>query len=127
MIGKLLGAASVGSTLAGIGLLHRFLSDVASIIFLAIVSAFMLCAVLTGCIYMVYLYLVRSGLDPYAAGVTIGIVALLVATLFVVLTIGQIRQLRELPYRGLHRYKSGLSDVGHVADAFIDGFLNPRK
>lgn len=128
MIGKLLGVATVGSTLASVGLLNRFLLGVTNMVILAIVCAFMLCALLAGGFYMAYLCLVHYGLDPYVAGIALGIVALFVTIALITLTISQIRQMRELlPSRQLHRYASGLSDLGHVADAFIEGFLNPKK
>jgi len=127
MIGKLIGVATVGSTLASVGLLHRFLSGIAKIVILSVISAFMLCALMAGSFYMAYFFLVHYGLDPYAAGITVGIAASLITLALVVLTIIQFRQLHDLTHRSLHPYRAGFPEIGNVAHAFIDGFLNQRS
>jgi len=127
MIGKLLSVATVGSTLAGVGLIHRFLSDIAGIIILAIVSAFMFCILLAGGISVAYFCLVHYGLDPYAAGITMGIVAFFITISFVTLTVHKLNQLRDLTHRSLNPAKLGLFDISNVTHAFIDGFLNHTR
>jgi hypothetical protein len=129
MIVKLLGTATVGSAMAvaSAGLLQRFLSGLASIVILSIVSAFMLCVLLAGGFSMAYVCLVHYGLDPYAAGITVGIAAFFITIALVVATIAQIRQLRGLPHRSLDKYRSHWPDIANVADAFIDGFLNHKE
>jgi len=54
MISKLLGVASVGSVLASANIMHRFLSSMAKIMVLAIVCAFMLCALMVGVFVALY-------------------------------------------------------------------------
>jgi len=127
MLSKILGAATVGSALASVGLLQRFLSGIATLVILSVISAFMICALLAGGFYMAYHWLVLYGLDAYAAGMTIGIIVFLITAGLVALTMSQICRLRELPYHNLSPYGHSLPDVGHVVSAFIDGFLNHKK
>jgi hypothetical protein len=126
MIGKLLGVASVGSALASVGLMQRFLSGITKVVILAVVSAFMLCALLAGGFTMAYFCLVHYGLDQFAAGIAVGIVAFFITAALVTLTIVQLRQLRDLTQHILHPYRIDLPDIGNVANAFIDGLLNRR-
>ena len=127
MLGKLLGVATVGSTLASVELIHRFLSGITKIIVLAIVSAFMLCALVISAFIVFYFSLVHYGLDPYVAVITIGAVAVFITTTLVLVTIDQTRQLRDLPHFSLCNFKNDLPDIGHIIRAFIDGLLSPRK
>jgi len=127
MIDKLLGAATAGSTLAGVGLLHRFLSGIASIVILSIVSAFMLCALLAVSFCMAYLSLVHYGLDPYAAGIAVGIAAFCITLALVAASMQKLRQLGSLSHPILQRYGTNWPDIGKIADAFIDGLLNHKK
>lgn len=127
MIGKLLGLATIGSAVASVGLLHRFLSNIAGIIVLSIVSAIMLCVLLAGGFYLAYFCLVHYGLDPYAAGITVGTVLFFVTFMLIILTMTQLQRLRDLTHSGLYSQRTGLPDIGNIANAFIDGFLNHKK
>jgi hypothetical protein len=127
MIGKLLGVATVGTTVASVGLMHRFLSGMAKIMVLAIVSAFMVCAMLASVFTMTYFCLVHYGLDPYVAGITLGIVALFLTIALVMVTVDQIRHLRDLSHFSLRKFRSDWPDIGNIASAFIDGFLDHKK
>ena len=127
MLSKILGAATVGSALASVGLLHRFLSGIASIVMLSVVGAFMICVLLASGFYMAYSSLVFYGLDPYVAGITMAAIAFFITVILVALMIGQIHRLRELPYHHLSPNGAGLPDVSHIVGAFVDGFLNHKK
>jgi hypothetical protein len=126
MIGKILDAATIGSALVNIGLHRRFLSDIVGFVMLAIVGAFMLCAVATGGFVLVYFVLVHYGLDPFVAAVMLCLAAGLLTGALIATTLTQIRRLRETPFSHLQHYMTGTHDLGHIADAFIDGFLNPK-
>jgi len=94
---------------------------------LAVVSAFMFCALLSGVFYMIYVYLVHYGLDPYVAGITLGAVALFVTIALVAVTVDQLRQLRDLSHFSFAQIQKRLAECWNIAGAFIDGFLDPRK
>jgi len=121
MIGKLLDVLTVGSTVVNVTLLHRFMTGIASIVMLAVVSAFILCAILVGGFTLAFFGLVHYGLDPYAAGITLGILGLVAACAMIVITRARIRFLLELPSNNLSRHGHLLSDVNPIIDAFIEG------
>ena len=127
MLGKLLGLVTVGGTLASVGVMHRFLLSMVNIIILAIASAFMACALLASMFYTAYFCLVRYGVPAYDAGIMLSATALLITTVLTVMTIWKLRQLRDLSCHGLHKDGEGLPDIGKVAVAFLEGFLNPKK
>ncbi len=127
MLGKLLGVATVGSALASVGLLHRFLSNIVTIVILSIVSGFMLSVLITGGFYLAYLGLVHYGLDPCVAGITVGIMIFLVTAALVIFVIARLRQMRDLMHSSSHSHGADLLDMGNVVIAFIEGFLNHKK
>jgi uncharacterized membrane protein YczE len=127
MIGKLLGIATVGSTLAGVSLVHRFLFDAVGIIILTIITAFMFCILLAGGFCIAYFGLVHYGLDPYVAGMTVGLVAFIITAVLIMLTANKLNQLRDLTHHSLNPAKLGLLEVSNAALAFVDGFLSPLK
>ena len=125
MIGKLFGAATLGSTLASVGMLQRILADLATIVMLTVVSAFMLCALLAGSFTLVYLCLIHYGLDPLIAGLSLGLIACAMTSALLVFTFRFIQGKRS---RFHSRIGCGgqIPDVGSLALAFIDGFLKPK-
>lgn len=127
MLGKIFGVATVGTTLAGIGLLHRLLFTLAQIMILVIVSAFLSCASLISLLYIIYFCMLQFGLAANLAGVLTGLMAILVTVLVVAFTFDRFRQLQSFQYRSPHNDNNSWHDVGHIAVAFIDGFLNKKK
>ena len=127
MIGKLFGLITVGSAVTGRGLWRHFLSTAVNILILAIVGAFMLCALLTSSFYMIYFCLVQYGVDPQLARAILSVVVLVVALLVMGVTYDQWRKLRALSRGGLCERKNSIPDVACVVEAFIDGFLNHKK
>ena len=127
MLGKLLGIATVGSTLASVGLMHRLLVATAQIMVLVIASAFMLCASLLALFYIIYLGLLQCGVPPDVAAITLGVAALLVTAALVMLTLEQLRQLRVFQQRQMLGAGNAWPEVGNIAMAFVDGFLNHKK
>jgi hypothetical protein len=127
MLAKILGAASLGGTMVGIGLLHRFLIASAQMMILVIVSSFMLCASLVSVFYIIYFCLVQFGVTSLVAGIILGVLALLTTVVLVVLTQDQFNRLRWFHYRYMRGLENNGSDIGHVAMAFIDGFFNKKS
>jgi hypothetical protein len=127
MIGKLIGVATAGSTLAGVTLLRRLLYDGANIIMLAVVSAFMFSLMVLGVFVTAYACLVHYGLDPFVSGVTVGVVAFFVTIILFTLTVHKLNQLRDLTHKCLNTSKLGALDINGLTHSFIDGFLNSRK
>jgi len=123
-ISKLLGVATLGSTLASVALLRRFLSGVTSVVALVIVTAIMGCVLLLGALGAAYLGLVHYGLDPYVAALTVAAFMFLVVATLMGFTIIRLRHLRELPYHDLHPEIPNLSRISDIANAFMDGLLN---
>jgi hypothetical protein len=123
MIGKLMGLATVGSSLANVTLLHRFLASATSVVALTMISAFMCCVLLIGIFGATYISLVHYGLDPYAAAITVALIMIIMTGGCVSLTIIRLRQLREIPHHNMHRDIPGMSHISSIADAFMKGFL----
>lgn len=124
MIGKLLGAATVGGTMAGVGVMHRFLVAAAQAMILVIISALMLCASLFSIFFIAYFCMLQFGVAPHIAGIVLGIAILLVTAALVAFTLSQIRQLRTFHYRHFQAGERYMYDLRTIAAAFIDGFLN---
>lgn len=122
MIGKLMGLASIGSSLANIALLQRFLGDIVSIIALTILSAMMTAMLLIGCFYGAYAGLTDYGLNPVVASVTVAGIALLLTALLIGLTVRKLRQLHELP-KHLRAGIPPFSRTGTIVHAFLEEFM----
>ena len=120
MISRILGLATAGGALADTGLLYRFLSNVATAVMLAIVGSFMLCAFMTAAFACAYMALVHYGLDPFVAAVMLGLVACFMAVLIAIYAVMRMRALSSPP-------RASAFDISTIADAFIDGFLEPRN
>jgi len=127
MIGKFLGIATIGSTMAGAGFVNRLLVATAQFMILAIVCAFMFCASLACVFTILYFFLLQLGVAPYSAGISVGIVALLVTGALAAVTFYQLRQLRKLSHHSLRGLGGHVPDIGHVVAAFMDGFLNKKN
>jgi ABC-type Co2+ transport system permease subunit len=126
MIGKLIGLATVGGALASASVLHRFLSGIAGVVMLAIISAFMLCALLTGAFYLAYVGLVYYGLNGISVAIILTGLALIITIALIAVTYQRLNKLRDISHRELPRTDTYLLDAGDIAIAFLDGFLNSR-
>ena len=127
MIGKFLGLISIGRTAAGAEILRRFLLAAANVLTLAIVGAFMICALLASVFYMVYFGLVQYGVDPQHARALLSIFVLVAALVVMGITVHQRHKLFDLSQAGLPGRGKECPDIVRVVEAFIDGFLNPEK
>jgi hypothetical protein len=127
MISKLMGLASIGSSVANVALLQRFLEGIIGIIALTIVSAMMAGMLVVSGFYAAYVGLMHYGLDPDAAGVTIILLACIATLSLIGWVVWQLRNLRELPRHALpHGLPPVMARATDMAQAFIEGFLHPR-
>ncbi|MDP9128053.1 MAG: hypothetical protein M3N08_07335 [Pseudomonadota bacterium] len=127
MLGKLLRLATVGSSFASVGLLHRLLSGLATVVVLALATAFMVCVLLIGGFYLGYLGLVHYGLDPIVAGVAIGGVACLVTIGLILALVAQLKKMKSLSHPNSFIPHVALPTATGIVHAFFDGLLSPRK
>ena len=126
MLGKIFGVATIGGTLASVGLLHRFMMATAQMMILVIICAFLLCASLASVFYILYFCLIQAGIAPMAAGIILGIVTLLVTIALSLFTATRLDQLRKMHFRHLLGGENSGHNIEHVMLAFIDGFLNKK-
>jgi hypothetical protein len=124
-VDKLLGLAGVGSTIASVTLLKRFLSGIAVVIALTAISSTMAGMLLITGFYALYLSLTHHGLDPTIAAITIGSVALIIVIVLAVMAVMRWYQLRDMP-RLLHGESPLIDRASKLAAAFINGLLTER-
>jgi len=127
MIGKLLGMAGIGGALASAGVTHRFLFGLARIVVLAIVSAFMVCAMLFSAFVMIYYVLVGQGLDAFVVGGVLASIALVMTLIVVLVTVDQFQKQRDLTHFVLGKLNGDWPNLGDIAGAFVSGFLGHKK
>ena len=123
MIGKLMGLASLGSGLANIRLLQRFLSGVATVIALTIVSAILVGMLVASTFIGIFFLLTHFGLDPTAAAILVIVAVLLLIGLLVNLTLLRIRELRDIPNNAFNFEVPSVAKVVTVVESFIEGFI----
>jgi hypothetical protein len=124
-IDKLLGIAGVGSTLANISLLKRFLSGVSTVIALTALCSTMVGMILIVALYALYLALIHHGLEPQAALFTAAGMAVVVMAGLALAAVMRWRELRGMPEM-LLQPAPVISKVGEIADAFITGLTTER-
>ncbi len=120
MFGRLLGMASLGNSLASVGLMSRFLSTVTKTVILAIICAFLFCGIIASVIVMFYVFMVSSGMNPFLAAIILGGIVILILALLIAIILDNIRYLRSWLYRQPR-------NLSHAAAAFIEGFLCSKK
>jgi hypothetical protein len=125
MLEKLLGLLSIGSSFASLSILHRFLSQLAIVLALILVSSLMAGALIIGAFYGLYTALVYDGLTRLMAASVVSALALGITLLFISLTVREVRKLRRLPSSssGIHSKFPSLSSLSGIAEAFVDGLL----
>ena len=127
MLGKLLSMATVGSTLASIGLLHRLFLLLLRILILGIFSAFMLCVLLSCAFYLLYIGLLHGGIDPSVARLDLSALVLILTLALVVTTARNLQKLRFMTRANFCKNQNPFPDLEKIAMAFVDGFLNLKK
>ena len=118
-LASIAGAASIGGALWDALLFKRFLSDIAAIMVLTIITGVMAGALLLGGYYGFMLLLIQHGLDAEAALLTVGGMVAAIAIVSAAFVVGYIRRLRSA-LQPLSPLTSGISDI---ANAFVDGLL----
>ena len=127
MLEKLLGLAMLGSSLANVTLLHRFLSRVVVVVALTIISALFTGVLFLAALYGVYYALTYYGLAPQAAVSLIAIFVVLVTALLIAVMANQLQKIREIPHSLPSSGLPSFSQLGGITEAFIDGLLyHPR-
>jgi predicted PurR-regulated permease PerM len=126
MLGKIMGLASLGSSLANVRLLQRFLSGVASVIALTVVSAILVGLLLASAFVGMFFALEHFGLEPLVAGLLVIAMVLLVVGGCVGLALAKIRELRDLPNNSLNFEVPSIAKFTSAVEAFIDGFVQHK-
>jgi len=125
-INKLLGLASVGSTIANVSLLQRFLTDVTAVVALTAVAGTMLGAIVILGFYGLYLGLIAHGLDPQTAFIAVSVLALVVIALVTTIAVMRWRHLRATPHNILSLDTPIVAQVGRLVDSFLAGLMGPE-
>ena len=109
--------------LANVRLLHRFLSGVATVIALTVVSAIMAGMLLSAAFVGNFILLVHLGLDPIAAGILVVVAVLAFLGVLIAMTVRRVEELRDLPNRYLNFDVPVLAKVTDFVESFIGGFI----
>lgn len=124
-LGAILGLISLGRAFAGTPLYKRFLSGVAAVVCLTIVTGMVAGALLIGLFYGVYELFLHNGLAQTPAIFTTFALGLLTLVVLVMCTLSHLRGLIDVP-KLLLQYQSPLaSRATTIVQAFIDGITTP--
>ena len=127
MIGKLISLLSLGGTVASVAMLKRFLAGLAVVVALTITCALMAAVLISGCFVALYFGLVRAGLSPDMALVSVGLLVLLVTLVSGWLAVLKLRELRELPFHAMDTSNvPSLGRLAGIANSFVEGLLAGR-
>jgi len=121
MLDKLIGLTTIGSTLAGLTMLQRFLAGVTGVLALTVVSALMSGLILMGGFITAYFTLVHYGVEPMLAALTVTSATCMVTALLIIFTLIKVRRLKEMSQHHLYRDVPSLAHIGDIASAFIKG------
>jgi hypothetical protein len=123
IVEKLVGVATIGGALANVALLQRFLTGIAHVVALSVISGLMVCLLLLGSFFGLYFGLTHYGLGSTVAALMIGAFAFLITSGIIGLTVLKLRQLQELPVHATHAPMPVLAHLSSLAAAFIEGLL----
>jgi len=123
MFEKLMGIATIGSALANVTLLHRFLAKAVVVVALTVISALLTGAVLIALFYEAYWELTQHGLASDVAVVVLTIFAIVLTASFIWVTLAHLGRLRGGP-NILQQHFPAFSHLGNIVDAFVDGLLD---
>lgn len=122
-VAALLGTLSLSRSYADVPVIRKMLSGITMMIALTIVSGIMISALIVGGLYAAYLVQVYYGMQPVAAFVITGVLAVIITMIFVSATIMHSRNLAEMP-KHLFKTESPLTyRASGIANAFLDGLL----
>jgi hypothetical protein len=124
-LGTILGIISLGRSFAGTSLYRKFLSGVAVVICMMIVTGMIAGALLLGAFYGVYQGFMYYGMESTPALIaTFGLGAMVFAIL-VMLTLNHLRSLVSIPQMLVRDENPIASRATDMVQAFIDGFRQP--
>jgi hypothetical protein len=101
---------------------RRFLSGVAIVVGLILITSVLISALLISGFYVAYIMFQHYGWEPQAALALTGFLAVLTTAICVVFTASRLRRLRDMPQQLFH--KSTLAHrANETIDAFFDGLM----
>lgn len=116
---------AIGGPVAGISMLQRFLSGMAVVVALTIISSIMAGAFLLVVLYAAGATMIAHGLTPPAALLTMAVFILIIALLFLALTLFYLGRLRNMPALFMHHNAPLAVRVNNVFESFLRGFMSP--
>lgn len=122
-IGKLLGVVSLGSAFTATPMYKKFLSGVAAVAGLTVISGMMIGTLLVGLLYATYRGFIYSGMNPQAALIVTAGIAGIVTIVLVAATISYLRSLFDVPKQLMQAESPVTTQVAGLANAFFDGLL----
>ncbi|MDD5585407.1 MAG: hypothetical protein PHY92_00430 [Alphaproteobacteria bacterium] len=116
---------AIGGPVAGMSMLQRFLSGMAVVVALTIISSIMAGAFLLVVLYAAGATMIAHGLTPPAALLTMAVFILIVALLFFALTLFYLGRLRNIPVLFMRHDAPLAVRLNHVVDSFFRGLMTP--
>ena len=123
MIGKILGAISLGGAFTATPMYKKFLSGVAAVAALTVISGMMVGMLLVGLLYAAYKGFIYGGMEPQASLIVTAGIAAIATIILIAMTVHYLRSLFDVPKRLLQAESPMAAQVGGLADAFFDGLL----
>jgi hypothetical protein len=127
VLDKLIGLATVGSSISSAYQLKRLMPKIVKAVVLAVLTSMMAMFLAAACLGAFYLGLVNAGYDPLEAMLIIGGLLLLVTLAFLGLTLKHFFVVRENMHHVLRPKIPIASSVQDIIEAFLDGFLSKPK
>ena len=124
---KLLGLFAVGRQIADQVLLRRFLSSLATLLILLVISGILLGSLIIGALYGAYLLLLIKGVAPFAAFLTVAGLLIFCAIVTLLLTLNHARRTMTVSRFFKHIEDAVAERVMPVAEAFLDGLMTRPK
>ncbi len=128
LIEKIVGLASIGGAISNVALLRRFLTDIASVVVLSVLSSMAGGMLILCAFYWMYVGLIYYGVGREDALLALTSLAILLTILLVSWTTVRIRlRLRSVSAQAMTSEKSPAPLVlPNVVNAFIDGLKEGR-
>ena len=122
-IGKIVGLITLGKGFTQTLMFRKFLSGVAAVVALTIITGMMVGSLMLVSIYGIYLALMNYGLEPTAAMfATVGI-AVFITGLLIFFTLAHLRRLADVPKQLMQTESPVAQRMSTLADSFVDGLL----
>ena len=124
VIAKLIGLATMGSTVSNAYLMKRLFSRIIIAVVLAVVTSLMVVLLVAAGLYGLYMGLVHFGCAPMDAMIMVCGLLLLITLVLISLTLKHMRCLREGLNEVLSPQIPVVSDFHAIISAFVDGFMS---